>query len=738
MKPYLALTIFIFILYSNTLNHSFALDDAIVLTENNFTQQGIKGIPDIFKYDTFVGHFLNVFKGTTAEQIQEKMKFVAGGRYRPLSLVTLALEVEFFGEENKYLNENYEFRGNAFVSHFNNILLYLFTTCLLYLILCRLFSSKRDEEVSRYARNDKWYLSFPFIVSVLFLAHPIHTEAIANIKGRDEIMTLLGALAALWFSIKYIDTKKIYNLFLSGICLFLGLLSKENAITFLAVIPITIYYFVLRPSTLQPPKGGVKSPLGETTFGVSQLGVSMVPLIAASALFLLIRASVLGIHTNTSAAGLGLIDNPFLGASKSETMATIFYTLLIYVKLLFFPHPLTWDYYPYHIKIVNWLNPVVILSLLFYLGIIIYAIYGLKPPPNPPAGRKSSPYGGVRGGRAVISYSIWLYILPLTIVSNLFFPIGTFMAERFVFISSIGFCIFIGWLIYNYLPKLSQGIKKPNYLPNSVMIIILCLFSVKTISRNNVWKDNITLLTTDVKTSKDSAKGNFLTGLNLSEKVTCPSENEIESKGKFCDEATQYFKRAIELYPTYTEAIEELGHLYFNCYKDVANSLHYYAVVLQQNTARSAIQHNFAVFVLNQAINLDEMYVASTPTEILQSCNELLKIKPDFGEVYYLKGIIYGKYLNDIELSLIYLEKALSLDFPKTAKLYAFTGTSYAISANYEKALQCLLKAIELGTDDYNTYTNLGMIYQLLGDMKNANIYMKKGAEMKEMYESAN
>ncbi|MDD4150951.1 MAG: hypothetical protein PHE33_13085, partial [Bacteroidales bacterium] len=193
----IAFCVFAFILYGNTIGNDYALDDAIVITGNQFTQKGIKGIPDIFKYDTFTGFWLSSYPGQTASQIQEEKKLVAGGRYRPLSLSTFALEVEIFGKKIKDANGQIVYRGNPTISHFINILLYFLTTCLLYIILLRLIPPKND---------GKWYFSFAFIASILFLAHPIHTEAVANIKGRDEIMTLLGSLAALWFTIKYLDT----------------------------------------------------------------------------------------------------------------------------------------------------------------------------------------------------------------------------------------------------------------------------------------------------------------------------------------------------------------------------------------------------------------------------------------------------------------------------------------------------------------------------------------------------
>jgi len=719
-KPYLVLSIFTFILYSNTLNHSFVLDDSIVITDNVFTQQGIKGIPNIFRYDTLVGEYLNRDKTKSVYQAGEEMKeWLAGGRYRPLSLVTFALEIQLFGKKNINL-DGVEFKGNAFVSHLNNILLYLLTTCLLYLILSRLFPDKRgsDEisrcavnksheisryavnkshEISRYARNDdRWYLSFPFIVSILFLAHPIHTEVVANIKGRDEIMTLLGSLAALWFTIKYFDTKKRYNLLLSGFCLFLGLLSKENAITFLAVIPITIFYCT---SPLIKGRTATKSHLGE-------IGVIMIPLIAASAIFLLIRSSVLGMSANTSTVVSELMNNPFLNATKSETFATIFYTLLLYVKLLFFPHPLTWDYYPHHIEITNWTNPIAILSLLFYIGITIYAVYGLL--------KKKD----------VISYSIWFYLLPLTVVSNLFFPIGAFMGERFIFISSIGFCIFIGWLLYIFF----KSTKRSNYLICLVLIIILSLYSVKTISRNRVWKDIFTLHTTDVKTSKNSAKGNFEAGLAI---LNATYKNEAQRKDKLCGEALQYLKRAVELHPKYAEANEALAILYFDCYRDVAKALRCCAMTLHRRTGLMS-----AKFILSQIVELlHKNQIATTPEEIIQLCDELLKVKPDLGEAYYAKGVIYYIYLDNEKLSLLNIEKADALDLLKTVDYYNYTGIIYGASGNYEKAVQFLLKAIELGSTDYTTYINLGMTYQQLGDMDNAKFYLKKGNEIKEKNE---
>ena len=686
-KPYIVFAILAFTLYGNTLNHFFVLDDTIVISQNAYTQQGIKGIPDILKYDTFSGMLVYLYNtlDIDADPLDER-NFVAGSRYRPLSMVTFALEIEFFGKDNTYFYGTH-FKGNAFISHLVNILLYLCVSCLFFHILLLLFP---------HVQHKKWYMSFPFIATVLFIAHPIHTEVVANIKGRDEIMALLGSLGALWFAIKYIETNKYWHLVWSGFCLFLGLLSKENTITFVGVIPITLHYFA---------KSSKK-----------QLFISLIPLFVASSLFLLIRANIAGpinaVEIND------LLNNPFVNATKSEAFATAFYTLLLYVKLLFFPHPLTWDYYPYHIEIVNWSNPVVVISLLFYVGIGIYAVYGLV--------KK----------RDVFSWSIWLYLMPLSVVSNLFFPIGAFMGERFVFFSSTGFAIFSGWLIYRYVPILCNIIQRSRcnvqglrYFSGVFVVIILCLYSFKTIDRNSAWKDDFTLLTTDIKTSENSAKGNYETGAEYMNRALFL--DDPPNFTTYCNEADRYLKKALSLYPLYLDAMIRIGGMHAMFSGDIAQSLQYYARALQYESLLNKRTDKITRDVLNMTnILLDEKVVISTPEEMLQSCDLLLSIKPDMGEAFFVKGVIYGKYLHNLEASLANLEYALKMDFTKTVKFYEYIGAAYGMSGNYPDALHYLLKAVEMESNDINTYLNLGIIYQTLGDMDNSILYMSKGMKM--------
>ena len=115
---------FSFLIYAGTLFHDYTQDDAIVIYDNMFTKQGVSGIPGILKYDTFYGFFKK----------EGKANLVAGGRYRPLTLVMYALEVQLFSKkkkdkDGKMVFDPLEEKGKAnaikFIGHFITILLSL-------------------------------------------------------------------------------------------------------------------------------------------------------------------------------------------------------------------------------------------------------------------------------------------------------------------------------------------------------------------------------------------------------------------------------------------------------------------------------------------------------------------------------------------------------------------------------------------------------------------------------------
>lgn len=204
LKDFKKLGLVLFVLsvlvYANTFNHDFAQDDAIVITENMFTKEGFNGIPDLFRYDTFYGFF----------KTENKDKLVAGGRYRPLTLAMFAVEYQFFGE-------------NPTAMHIVNALWYGALVVALYICLLTLLEqrAKWDKELSA-----TMVYAIPLLAAFIFAMHPLHTEAVANIKGRDEIITLLGSILTLWLLLK----EEVRYWALATLCFFLALLADRKSV----------------------------------------------------------------------------------------------------------------------------------------------------------------------------------------------------------------------------------------------------------------------------------------------------------------------------------------------------------------------------------------------------------------------------------------------------------------------------------------------------------------------------
>ncbi len=673
------------VLYANTLTNDYTLDDSIAILQNEFTKNGFDGIKDILQNDMFTGFF----------GIQKNL--VAGGRYRPLSLVTFAVEYEFFGE-------------NPFISHLVNILLYAFTCLILYSILKKL--------LQKYDNNRKWYLSVSFISTIIFVAHPLHTEVIANIKGRDEIMTLLGSLATLYYTLRYLDTKKTFFLFVTLIIFFLALMSKENAITFLAIIPFSVYFF--------------------TNYSLKQNLITLVPLFISTIAFLGIRQKMLGAFNIPET--YELMNNPYVYAGTVEKYATIFYTWGIYIKLLLFPHPLTFDYYPKHIPIIDFSDARAILSMLFYVFIAIVAIAGFKK-------------------KKLVSYGILFFAASFSIVSNLFFNIGAFMNERFMYISSVGFCLIAAYFLVYGLSKLIKHEKHYSVTIIIILFVIIGLYSFKTISRNKIWKNDYVLFTNDVKISGNSAKSTCSAGGKIMEEVlklrkikkeTKSFDNlkrRIEKETFLSNEEKQritnkeslkeakmeidnmdkemmqlslkYLKKAVEIHPAYIDAILLLGNAHYEYNRNYKGVVDNYIKILKINPNYDRVYSNLEI-VFNSCDDVDLK---------LKAWTDIYKINPDRFEVNYHLGNIYGRYKNDTKTAIPYLEKAVKLK-PSSVKAYKDLGVAYGISAMYEKSIPVLEKAFELDPNDAQIALNLGITYRLTGDEKKAAEYFAKAQQI--------
>jgi tetratricopeptide (TPR) repeat protein len=589
------------VLYANTFGHDFALDDAIVITENSFTQQGWSGWSGIFGKDTFFGFF----------QDESKAALVSGGRYRPLSLALFALEYQLFD-------------GAPAALHVLNVLWYAATVGLLYLLIYRLFDRPGTD------RTRAAFIALT--TAALFAAHPLHTEAVANIKGRDEILSLLGSLAGTYFALRALDERKLWWGALSGLSFLLALLSKENAITFLAVLPLTLYFF----TDAQP----------------GRIARTCLPLVLAAGAFLAVRGAILGWSLGEPVREL--MNNPFLRWTGTEYVpftsgewsATVGYTLGKYVQLLIVPFPLSHDYYPRAVEIKTWADPTVWGSLLLYTGLLFWAVRGL---------RKKDP----------VSYGIWWYLLTLSIVSNIFFPVGTNMSERFLFMPSVGFALAVAVL-------LDRWRRRPggSRLAWGIAVAVTLLYGALTVARNPVWRDNFTLFTTDVATAPNSAKlRNAAGGVLIDRWQSLP---EARRTPDMLQRAVTHLQTAVEIHPQYKNAYLLLGNAY--------NYLQQYEASIQ---------------AYGQALALDPDYTAA-------ATNLQITLRD--------AGRYAGERENDLPRAIQYLERALQLA-PDDYETLRLLGVSYGVGGDTGRAVEYFRRAAEQAPDNADAWFNLGIAY---------------------------
>jgi len=629
-----------FLLYANTLNHEYALDDYPVIYGNSLTMQGVKGIPMMLKTAYWFG-------------LDGKNDFL----YRPLSLVTYAVEWELAPNKPQ-------------LGHFTNVLLYMLTGVMLFRLFSRLLN--------------KYNPVLIFIAALLFIAHPLHTEVVANIKSRDELLCFLFFLLSADLLLEYNLSRKIWQLTLSCICFFLSLLSKESAITFLAVFPLLFYFF--------------------TDMTLKKNAISCMIMVGVAAVYLTIRGSIL--TSQTTDGDINIIDNTLIGAPDlNSRLATAFYILGLYIKMLIFPHPLASDYSYPQIPIVTFSNPVAIVSLLFYVGIMYYALTRFPK-------------------KDILSFCVLYFLIPLSLVANVLFLTRSTMADRFLYVPSFGFCLAVTFLLMKLL-KLSTGamaytnlsaMLSKNRSLAGIAAIIFVLFSVKTIARNPDWKNDYSLFSADSKISSNSSRIHFLFANHLIQSVKQELITEDKKPG-YLQTAEVEMKEALRLYPKSYEALFGLGE-YYTTMKDYNKALEYYNMALQifPNDPKALNNVGNTYFRMNNYQQAFEML------------NNAIKQFPDNYEGYNNIGSVYfstGQYEQAINV----YKKAISLN-PAYPEAMKNLGSCYGMLKNYDEALVYFNKAASLDPMNAEIYNNIAITYQFKGDSLTAQNYFSKAQEV--------
>jgi protein O-mannosyl-transferase len=615
----LLVAVFAFLIYSNTLNHDYVLDDFGLIKENTQTKQGAKAIPQIFKSSYRFG-----------------MNMTDLQLYRPLTKAMFALEWDIAPD-------------TPALGHWMNVIFYALSCLILFHVL------------SLYFKN----LFVPFVAALLFAVHPLHTEVVANIKSRDEIMTFLLCFSAAGFFYSYVMKDSSKALLAGLACYFIALFSKESSITFIAVIPLMFYFFT--PAT--------KKQYWRVLGGM--IGLTVV--------FLLIRRSVLGGVTPE----IPLIDNSLMAIdSFIGRRINAIYILGQYLKLMIFPDTLIADASYNHFPEVSFTNWKFLLTLGILLAAAVYAIVNFK---------KKDP----------MSFAILYFFVTVSIVSNVVIMIGTNYGERLMYMPLLGFCLVVA-ILFQRIFKLSAvtstiqsaGAFFNTYkIPVLISLFIAIAFGVRSMERNNDWKDNLSLYSSDVQKVPDSAHMLFYLGNHITTDdylAELPDSNARELSRK---KGLEYLTSAIKIYPGYADAYQRRGYIYFQRGLDTLAETDYIKA-LDYNPTHPIVYNNYGSLLFKKKLYAESM----------KSFENAVRYNPNYAHALNNLASVYGVY-GQGETEMIEKDPANRDKHIMQARQYFETAVSY------------FLKAMKVDPEFTEPYRLIAVTYRNLGDIPSAERY---------------
>ncbi len=476
-KKYLAflvLTLSSILVFLNTLGHQMSDDDQMVIQENDLVLKGFSGIPDILTHETY--HSFN--KHVSSSQ------HLFDCSYRPLSVISFAIEQQFAGtkpenvpvqfawdvnqngqvDPDEDTNQDHIFSQDDFFArgiglrHFNNIIIFALCVGLIYVFFSKYTPSINPDIV--------------FTACLLFALHPIHTEVISTISGRDQLFSLSFLLFTIIFACRYLGSSRKIDLVAFSISFLLALFSKEYALTLFLIFPLFIYLY---------------RPVYAVDATVKTWFYFIIGALVSLSVYLYERWTMVSSIQQSVAEQMNSITNPFFMSTDAQQWTTKCVILLNYIKLMFLPFPLISDYsfhsMAFHdFAYVETLMFLVVLSL--FLSVTIYLLWKRKP----------------------IAFPLMLLLVWLLPESNLFNQSSSLMSERTIFHASLGFCFLLAWPLNIFL-SVDHPITKSRLFAIRAFILLIAIGAFLTsFVRNRDFETNQSLMFADLPKAPDNVR----------------------------------------------------------------------------------------------------------------------------------------------------------------------------------------------------------------------------------------
>lgn len=532
--------------------------------------------------------------------------------------------------------ENADGEIHAWIYHFTNILLHILNT-LLVLWLVYLLLGRFDIAVA---------------VALLFGVHTLHVESVAWISERKDVLYALFFISSLISYIYYINKKDIKFYTISLLLFVLSLLSKGQAVS-LAVTLLAIDYLFNR-------KLLDKKVIAEKT-----------PYFILALIF-----GIVAIYAQK--AGDALHDENSYEFYKRIGFAG--YTFTQYILKLILPVKLA-AIYPYP-DILNKSMPAYFWLFLAPTLSVLYAFYYF-----------------VKRNK-LIAFSIAFFTINIALLLQLI-PVGSaIMADRYAYIPSIGFFIFIAWGIFTITDKY----PKQAMLLKGVLAVYLVVLVVLSVQRSKIWEDNITLWDDTLEKSPKAV-------------VAWNNRGSTKDKDKDHKGAIEDFTRAILYKPDYKHAFynrgtarKELGKeindttLLILALNDFNKAIELDEYFVEAYNNRAMVKENMANYIVDSIRRNTFLNIALADYDIT------LELDDGYENAIVNRGVVKGK-LGQLDEAINDFNQAILKD-PKNASAYSNRGLAKDHAKDTEGAIADYNMAIEIDPEFITAYLNRGIVYR--------------------------
>ncbi|MEW6416508.1 MAG: tetratricopeptide repeat protein [Nitrospirota bacterium] len=472
---------------------------------------------------------------------------------------------------------NYALHGtNVAGYHIFNFAIHIANALLLYWLIVLSFRTPVLKE-SSLKDSSKLIALFS---ALFFACHPVQTQAVTYIVQR------LASLATLFYLFSIISyskarlslqevqskTKSLLWFILSFCSAVLAMKTKE--ISFTLPVVIILYEFVF-----------FKAKFKRRILYISTLLLTM----------LIIPLSLIGISKPLGdiIGDVSEVTRLHTNISRWDYLFTQFRVINTYIRLIFLPinQNLIYDYPIYH----SFFDLRVFLSFLFLLSILILGIYLFY------RYRKTAPH------TAIISFGIFWFFITLSVESSII-PISDVIYEHRIYLPSIGFFIAFVTFIIGIRNRLKTVMPVIGRTIIPMLIVIAIILSGRTIHRNTIWKDEMTLWSDVVKKSPNKAGPRNNLGI------------AYDKKG-LVDKAIEQYQMALKLNPGFAEAYVNLGIAYESL-GSVDKAIEHFQTAIELKPESAKAHNNLGIAykktgLIDKAIEHFQMAVKLNPNNSL-------------------------------------------------------------------------------------------------------------------------